>query len=134
MRFKFALSLVLAAVVTSGALAQRPEVRIETPKQGAVVDARQPVTGIVGDKSAQVWVIIHPRATPDYWVQPEVAVDRETGTWRTLGCFGEEGQHHGARYDMAAVVNPSFQLRGGMVLSGWPRCQAMSPVILVTRQ
>jgi hypothetical protein len=133
MRSGFALSLVFVAAVTSAAMAQGPRVRIDTPKHGGMVEAREEVAGVVADKSAKVSVIVHPRATRDYWVQAEVFVNPD-GTWRVIGCFGEPGRHHGARYDIAAVVNPSFTLREGMVLRGWPRAEARSPIIIVTRR
>jgi hypothetical protein len=134
MRFKLVLSLVLVAVTATAATAQRPRVRIDRPEHGDLVEAREEVAGVVADKSAEVWVIVRPRATRGYWVQAPVEVNRQTGTWRGIGCFGEYGEHHGARYDVAAVVNPTFQLQEGMVLRGWPRAEARSATIVVTRR
>ena len=133
MSAKMVVSLLFAALVAAPAVAGRPSVRIDAPRHGDTVEARHPVTGTVSGSPADVWVIIRPRATRDYWVQAPVSVD-EDGSWRVIGCFGEPGRDFGARYEVRAVVGPSMKLREGLVLRGWPRAAASSSIHVVTRR
>jgi len=126
--------LVVVGMAGVVAAAERSGIRIESPRPGSLVDWREMVTGPVADKSAEVWLIIHPRATRVYWVQPPAAYDREHGRWFVEAYFGRQGMDRGARFDVAAVVNPRSSLREGMQLRGWPRAAAISPLIVVTRR
>jgi hypothetical protein len=110
------------------------KIAITTPCDGARVSQRQFVGGTVSDSNAQVWVIIHPMVTSDYWVQPNVTV-REGGKWKVLCYFGEPIQEHSGRpYEVMAFVNPKETLREGQQLPSWPGAQSKSQAIEVVRE
>ncbi len=134
MNFKTLPLLAVLLIAASVATAQQPRVSIDTPPHGAVVEWRETIGGTVHEKPKSVWVIVHPTATRDYWVQPAGISDHKAGRWFANAYFGRPDIDSGARFQVAAVVNPVTPLREGLVFRGWPRAQAMSPVITVTRR
>jgi hypothetical protein len=107
---------------------------INNPCDGARVAQRSFVGGTVADASAQVWVVIHPMETADYWVQPAVTI-RDAGRWKVLCYFGEPGaQHSGKPYEVQAFMNPKERLSQGQLLSSWPLADAKSQTIELVRE
>ena len=106
---------------------------ITAPCDRAKVAPRHFVEGLVSESNAEVWVIIHPMETADYWVQPNITV-REGGKWKVLCYFGEPGKHSGKPYEVMAFGNPNEKLREGQLLSNWPRAQSKSQVVEVVRE
>lgn len=108
--------------------------RITAPPDKSEVPERPFVEGTVADPKAKVWVIVHPMAVSDYWVQPSVAV-KEDGTWKVKIYIGRPGSIDvGEQFEIMAVANPKVKLKEGDVLSGWPEAQGKSEVIEVTRK
>ena len=108
-------------------------VLINSPCDGARVAQRSFVGGTIADANAQVWVVIHPMETADYWVQPAVTI-RNGGSWKVLCYFGEPGnQLSGKPYEVQAFMNPNEKLREGQLLSTWPAADAKSQAIEVVR-
>lgn len=116
------------------AVAQNGNMAIKSPSDGASVLGRPIVEGVVMDRTAQVWVIVHPMETSDYWVQPRVTVRKE-GLWRVQVYIGRPGNIDvGKHFEMMAVANPTQTLREGKVLGTWPEAQLQSEVIEVIRK
>jgi hypothetical protein len=116
------------------AAAQGENITIKSPSDGASVPERPIVEGVVMDKTAQVWVIVHPMETSDYWVQPKVTVRKE-GLWRVQVYIGRPGNIDvGKHFEMMSVANPKQMLREGKVLGTWPEAQSQSEVIEVIRK
>jgi hypothetical protein len=107
---------------------------IDAPCDGAKVAQRHFVQGVVTDAKAQVWVIVHPMETSDYWAQPNVTV-RDGGKWKVLAYFGEPGaQHSGKSFEVRAVANPKLPLKEGQMLAKWPEAESTSQTIEVVRE
>ncbi len=116
------------------ASAQAQNITIRYPSDGASVPELPIIEGSVSDNTAQVWVIVHPMETADYWVQPKTSV-RRTGLWRVQVHIGRPGNIDvGKHFEIAAVANPAQSLREGLVLGTWPRAQWQSDVIEVKRR
>ena len=116
------------------AAAQGENITIKSPSDGARVPERPIVEGLVMDKTAQVWVIVHPMETSDYWVQPKVTVRKE-GLWRVQVYIGRPGNIDvGKHFEIMAVANPKQTLREGNVLGTWAEAQWQSEVIEIIRK
>lgn len=116
------------------AAAQNENVAIKSPSDGASVPERPIVEGVVMDRNTQVWIIVHPMETSDYWVQPRVTV-RKKGLWRVQVYIGRPGNMDvGKHFEMMAVANPTQLLREGKVFGTWPEAQSQSEVIEVIRK
>ena len=88
-------------------------------------DSRVPyrpfVEGRVSNPNAAVWVVIHPLAVSNYWVQPRVSV-HQNGLWTVQVYIGEPGSKHiGQRFEIRAFANPKGKLHEGDILTDWPR-------------
>jgi len=112
---------------------QRLQVAITSPADGGRVDTQTTVTGTVSDTNAVVWVIVHPRGNPRFWVQPEASLHAH-GRWDCEAYFGEPGAQRGLRFDIMAVANPVRQLEVEMQLQSWPQAAARSRVVTVTKR
>ena len=116
------------------AAAQNGNIAIKSPSDGASVPERPIVEGVVMDKTAQVWVVVHPMETSAYWVQTRVTVRKE-GLWRVQVYIGRPGSIDvGKHFEIMAVANPEQTLREGKVLGTWPEAQSRSEVIEVIRK
>lgn len=124
--------ILLIASLTSVTAADQISVSIASPKNNDKVDYRQEVNGKVSDPNAEVWVVIHPVETSDFWVQPPVTV-KEDGSWKTAAYFGEAGQHVGKKFEVRAFANPVGPISEGKSAQ-WPKAAARSNVIEVVRR
>jgi hypothetical protein len=116
-------------------IAQRGQlqVRIQAPTNGAVVEYRQEVSGILSDREGSVWLVIHPLATSEFWIQPPITV-REDGSWKVIPYFGRSPSlDGGARFELRAFAKPEAALKEGKV-SAWPVAAASSNVVEVVRK
>jgi hypothetical protein len=115
--------------------AQEGEVKITSPSDGVSVPRRLLVEGSItnGKDKDQVWVIIHPIETSEYWVQPKISI-RGKGNWSGYEYIGEAGKKDvGKHFEIRAVVNPEGSLTEGQKLADWPTAKLKSDVIMVTR-
>src|ERR1700681_1631862 len=96
-RFLLLLATIFA-LANSGHTAGTLSVSIQKPENGSAVDHRQEIGGKVSDPSAEVWVVIHPMETSDFWIQPRITV-KEDGSWKVFAYFGNAGpMHKGQHY------------------------------------
>lgn len=110
------------------------QITVSSPCDGDTVEARMFAEGVVSDSNAEVWVIIHPLKSSDYWVQPRVSV-REGGKWKVLCYLGQPGSVDSRKhFEIRAIANPKAHLRENQLLSGWPKAQSISRVIEVVRK
>jgi len=107
-------------------------VLITAPLDKSEVDCRTSIQGTASDTKWEVWIIIHPMETGDYWVQPSITVQPD-GTWEVIAYIGEPA-HIGKKFEIMAVVNPQAKLHEGDKLKGWPQAQQKSKVIKVVRK
>ena len=129
------IRLICTGLLIAAGLANvaQAEVTITTPTNGAAVCARHQVAGRVSGPTTaaamgKVWVVVHPKLTPDYWVQQSADVG-ENGDWNQYPYFGEAGQHVGAPYEIKAFAAPSIALRVGQILAGWPPAAFQSALV-----
>ena len=108
-------------------------VRISAPSDGAKVGERPFIEGTVSDPDAEVWVVVHPTAVTDYWVQPAVTV-KENGKWKVQVHIGRPGRDIGKHFEIRAFANPEGELTNGLKLAKWPKAEAKSNLIEVIRQ
>jgi hypothetical protein len=122
----FGLTLILNA--------QEAEVKITSPADGAKVPYRLLMQGTVtGKGTSEIWVVIHPMETSEYWVQPRLSV-REGGNWSVQVYIGEAGKKDvGKQFEIRAVGNPEEPLKEGQTLTDWPKAKIKSQVIIVER-
>lgn len=103
------------------------------PVGGEVVRFRHRVTGTVKDPAATVWLIVHPRDTGAYWVQPGVGTARN-GTWGVEAYFGRASNADAGReFETLAIVGPTEELQEGQVLPSWPESAWRSDIVTVVR-
>jgi hypothetical protein len=106
---------------------------ITSPKSGTVVEYRHEVNGTVSDPNADVWVVIRPVETSDFWVAPPVTV-KEDGSWKVKAYFGEDKpEHSGKPFEVRAFANPVGNISEGKTTQ-WPRAAAKSNVANVVRK
>ncbi len=127
-------SVLLLTVIFSVAGGQQLNIRITAPSDNTAVPERPFVEGKVMDPSAAVWVVVHPMAVSDYWVQQRITV-RADGMWRVMIFVGRPGSIDvGNHFEIMAVANPKMRLKEGDILKEWPEAQAKSQVIEVIRK
>lgn len=128
------LAVFFACIHVACAKAQGEDLVINLPTDGAKVPERPIVEGYVKDSNAQVWVIVHPMETGDYWIQPRVTV-RNNGLWRVQIYIGRPGSIDvDKHFEIKAVANPNESLSEGDVLGIWPEAQLQSEIIEVIRE
>ena len=107
-------------------------ITITEPADGSKVVHREYVKGTVSDPHSDVWVVIHPVETSDFWIQPPVTV-KNNGTWKVKAYFGRAGMDIGKEFEIRAFANPASSLQEGKS-SNWPSSEARSDVIDVIRK
>ena len=114
---------------------QSPKVWITEPKNRDTVPERPYVAGKVSNANAAIWVVVHPMQVADYWVQPQLTVHRDDGTWRVGVYIGRPGTvDAGKHYEIMAIANPKRPLKEGDVLRFWPDAESKSEVVEVVRK
>jgi len=113
--------------ITSAALS------IVEPKNGASLPSVITVRG-TASRNVKVWLIVHPTATSEYWVQAKVERYSD-GEWLGEIHLGSRGSaDRGKSFEVLAVAEPEKYLEEGMVLNGWPVSRWRSNIILVSRE
>jgi hypothetical protein len=126
--------MVLLVTLSSVTSAQEVRVRVTAPPHGAEVPERPFIEGTVSHPKAVVWVIVHPMAVSDYWVQPATHVS-EDGRWKVQIYIGRPGSIDvGKRFQVMAIANPKQPLKEGNVLKDWPAADARSQALEVVRK
>jgi hypothetical protein len=125
------------AVYTCSARAQqgaRDSLSITVPTEGGNVPQQLAVEGRASRPTATVWVIVHPTAIPQRWVQQSAKV-RKDGTWRVTVYVGDPGPKHvGQHFEIMAVIGPTVHLATGLVLDEWPEAESSSEIVEVVRR
>ena len=92
------------------------------------------VTGTVSKPSAEVWVVVRPLETRDFWVQPKPTI-QANGEWETFIYLGSDGTSHvGKLFELRAIANPVDTLKEALIFPSWPRAEGKSDVIRVARR
>jgi hypothetical protein len=135
-------------------------IRIIGPPDKASVPLHTLVLGTISDLNTAVWIIIHPKDSPHYYVYPKINGIKveKNGTWgrlvevkweesprpavgRTMmsladvvkgvdGVDGDVGKH----FQIMAVANPEENLGKVDRLTRWPRAEYESEIIEVIRE
>ena len=130
------LTFMLPMTVLAGDGAQDSIVSLEIINliNGDLGEWRTKVTGTVSKPFAEVWVVVRPVETRDFWVQPKPTI-KPNGTWETFIYLGGAGTAHvGKVFELRAIANPVDSLKEALVLPGWPRAEGKSDVIRVARR
>ena len=107
---------------------------ISNPINGESAEWRTKVTVKASKPFAEVWVVVRPLETRDFWVQPKTTL-QANGEWETMIYLGGKGTSHiGKVFDLRAIANPVDSLQEGLVFPGWPRADMKSDVIRVARR
>ncbi|GJL65937.1 MAG: hypothetical protein NPIRA05_09080 [Nitrospirales bacterium] len=107
---------------------------ITTPSNGDVGEWRTIVTGRVSQPLADVWIVVRPLETRNFWIQPKPTIHKN-GEWETRIYLGGKGVSHiGKVFDLRAVANPTDSLQEGLVLPGWPRAESKSNIVRIARK
>ena len=134
MSWRISLPAVLLVVGASVVYGQPGQLRITAPADSSNLPELPFVEGVVADRDAKVWVVVHPMEVSDYWVQPSVNVKGD-GSWRVKIHIGRPGRIDGGKeFEIRAVANPQKRLKEGEVLAGWPEAQWSSQVVDVVRR
>jgi hypothetical protein len=140
--WKAAAALLLMAVFMrpQTALPQANCLSLSAPVDGEKVDLHPSVRGRACEKSATLYLIVHPMETPDYWVQAPIYAE-ENSTWSATAEIGRPGKLDiGKSFQLRAVSGvkgrqkESGLLKKGDILSGWPPADHRSAVITVIRK
>jgi hypothetical protein len=103
------------------------------PSNGDIVPLRPIIDGQVRDSNSEVWLIVRPVGSTNYWVQPKAEV-KSTGKWTAQIYIGREGTEDiGNSYEIRAVANPEISFKRGDILKSWPSAKYKSDVIKLTR-
>jgi len=114
--------------------ASRPALRIVSPANLDSVGQQPIVEGTATQPGTDVWVIVHPMALTDSWVQQAARV-QDNCRWRVQVNIGQPGSAHiGQHFQLMVVARPSSPLHEGQVLSGWPRSRSHSQILQVIRK
>ena len=106
---------------------------ITEPKDGIVVGPEYIIRGRVLDKTAAVWVVVHPALTEEYWVQDKATID-EDGQWSARVTIGRPGIiDTGKPFEIMAIAGPKKEIREGDIREEWPEGQWKSQLLKVTR-
>jgi hypothetical protein len=121
------------AVATQPPSKQARSATIQEPSQNEAVAVRHEVVGKVPEKGTTVWVIVHPRMTPDCWVQSP-SISNSDGSWRVMAQFGENRpEHSGQHYEIRALTDPKGKLTVGKTAC-WPDAGSYSDSVYVVRK
>ena len=126
-------SVALFAAVLAFAQTTKLSVQIENPKDGSTVSEIATVSGTVSDPQADVFLVVHPTANGDYWVQQSPTVG-DDGKWMATAHFGQGSRGVGEVFEVRAFVGPNDNLNRDQKLSNWPSAKARSNVVRVTRR
>jgi hypothetical protein len=116
-------------------------VRIDAPKDGAVVEEQTVVQGKVSDADAPVYVLVRPVTTDVWWVQNEPLVQSD-GAWQVSAHIGTDRLGPGESYEVVAVAASGNrlmrllqrnELQPGQQIKSVPRSLASSNVVIVRR-
>lgn len=114
------------------------EIIITDPPQNYTIPITYTVQGTIttSEPNPNIWVIVHPAQTNQFWVEPEAnfSDQQHETTWQALIYIGEEEARVGEHFEIMAVVNPTQTLTRGMILDNWPESQKSSEIIRVTRE
>lgn len=127
--------MVMAVLLVAANILAQPslDVRISTPADGARVTYRQKVSGTLSGPNAEVWLVIHPKETSEYWVQPRIAATND-GSWSVTAYIGRsESLDVGKEFEMKAFANVTVSLKEGPA-ADWPVGQAKSDLLNVVRK
>jgi hypothetical protein len=120
-----AVAILLMGVPCSG---QTEQLRITSPKDGAGVPHMPAITVTAPAEAKQVWLVVYPKGTGQYWVQPVVRQIRK-GEWRGQVYIGRAGTIDvGKAFEILAVGNPADDLREGDQLTSWPEAPLRSQI------
>jgi len=107
-------------------------ITIASPSRGEKVGAELIVSG-TANKANEVWVIVHPGETPDYWVQPAASV--KDGVWGVQISIGRpDNIDSGKHFEIMAIAGPHKQLAPAQIIKLWPSARSKSKIILITRK
>ena len=135
--FLFALSSVLFPVFSACNCSEEKTCEpssgmlvITSPCPESKVKALHLVKGTVSDPDVkEVWVVIHPMESADYWIQQRATV--QDHKWEVICHFGEPEQHVGKRYEFIAVAMPEgVPMASGIFKDpNWPKAKYSSQLI-----
>jgi len=108
------------------------QIQIESPKQNAEVAMQDTVRGKVSEPRVPTYVLIHPLATNQWFVQRKPSPANQDGTWRTTCFFGTETQGINEEFEVLALATTE-KLKEGQVLKEVPKCGARSDIVTVKR-
>lgn len=130
------LAALLIAPLASSADDAKPTialmVAITSPTTKSDVPELIDIEGTVSDPQADVFVVVHPVKTQEYWVQQPATTDDKK--WKASEIHigqGEKGV--GEKFEIRAFVGPKDNLQTGQKLKAWPQAAARSNVIEVKR-
>ncbi|MFZ4526057.1 MAG: hypothetical protein ACOYOE_11030 [Chlorobium sp.] len=128
----FALLFVFLSFFPATHFAQSKDINIESLSNGAQVDAEITLSGTVNN-AREVWIIVHPRETSDYWVQSTVTVRDER--WNGRIAIGRASViDSGKHFEIMAVADPEQPLAEAQVYKEWPSARWKSPIVSITRK
>jgi hypothetical protein len=130
------LTFMLSMTVLAGDRAKESLLSLEiiNPIDGDLGEWRTKVTGTVSKPFAEVWVVVRPLETRDFWVQPKPTI-KPNGEWETFIYLGRDGPSHiGKVFEIRAIANPVDSLKEALIFPGWPRAEGKSHVITVARR
>jgi len=103
----FAVFGMVFMPISSGQEEPIASVRIKQPESGATVDGYRIIvkgasTGL-RDPNLHLYLLVHPLATPFWWVQPLPTVDRD-GNWVTRVYLGKPDVGNNEDYAIKAII------------------------------
>ena len=105
---------------------------LNRPSNGRVVPRELLAAGKVLNAKT-VWVVVRPKGTNQYFVQPPMNVETDN-TWRGVIYVGSINPANvGFTFQMRAFVNPAITLQKGDLLYSWPQAERATGIVEVIR-
>ena len=133
---KMNLLLIIAVAIYLFGCGKGLEVHITSLNNNSMLPCTTYVEGTITDPNAEVWIVVHPMSTKDFYVGNTIGVREAGSPWKVLlfvGTCGDSifvGQH----FEIRAISNPKANLYKEKTFRNWPESEAKSQVVEVIRQ
>jgi hypothetical protein len=129
MAMRFIAIIFFFGTILTETLSANTQPAIKITNNGTSVCANQRIEGDVypaaDTSNGNVWIVVHPLSTADFWVQTEISIN-DQGHWVGHVNFGRPNMDAGEEYEYKAFYyNPRQQLTVGAA-AGWPSASSTS--------
>ncbi|MBN1569128.1 MAG: toll/interleukin-1 receptor domain-containing protein [Acidobacteria bacterium] len=132
--FALAVFAAIIAIYLSSLWLGSKTLSISEPINGSVVGPECIVRGKAPRGVRDIWIVVNPVGSDEFWVQPKVEIVRGN-TWEGRAYIGDS-RSEGLKkaYRLRALCNAEEILLEGDVRGSWPAASKYSQIVQVTRR